>query len=181
MGKSRLLPGEPSSSEGSSVRPYIPYLQTFKLSSSVFRKRQTQEQRVQTLYSHHLSPSPGEDKHIFMMTPSKKKLPKPKEVSLDPSIKDETPIIELPNDESKLFDKEDDVGTSAIPDLSLPSEDEEENIKSNVWEYTIDVLFKLSPLHPEGNSLRKWVKYQDMETMEQFYQWNENGVAKKEP
>ena len=34
------------------------------------------------------------------------------------------------------------------PDLSLPSEDEEEEVKpNNVWEYAIDVLFKLSPLH----------------------------------
>ena len=90
-----------------------------------------QEQRVQTLYSHHLSPSPGEVKHIFRMTPSKKKLLKPKEVSLDPSIKEETPIIELPNDENKLFDEEDDVVTSIVPDLSLPSEDEEEEVKSN--------------------------------------------------
>ena len=48
-----------------------------------------------------------------------------------------------------------------------PVEDEEEEVKpNNVWEYAIDVLFKLSSLHPEGISLRKWVKYQDMETME---------------
>ena len=88
---------------------------------------------------------------------------------MDPSIKVETPIIELPNEENKLFDEEDEVGTSTIPDLSLPSEDEEKEAKSsNDSEYTIDVLFKLSPLHPEGKSLRKWVKYQDMETMEQF-------------
>ena len=88
---------------------------------------------------------------------------------MDPSIKVEAPVIELPNEENKLFDGEDEVGTSTIPDLSLPSEDEEKEAKSNnVSEYTIDVLFKLSPLHPEGKSLRKWVKYQDMETMEQF-------------
>ena len=88
------------------------------------------------------------------MTPSKKKSLRPKEVSLDPSIKVETPIIELPNDENKLFDEEDDVGTSTITDLSLPSEDEEEEVKSNnIWEYAIDVLFKLSPLHHEGKSL----------------------------
>ena len=94
----------------------------------------------------------------------------------------ETPIIELPNDENKLFDEEDDVGTSTSPDLSLPSEDEEEKVKSNnVWEYAIYVLFKLSPLHPEGKSPRKWVKYQDMETMEQFYQWNENDITIGEP
>ena len=81
---------------------------------------------------------------------------------MDPSTKVETPIIELPHDENKLFDEEDDVGTSTIPDLSLPSEDEEEEImSSNVCKYTIDVLFKLSPLHAEGKSLRKWVKHQD--------------------
>ena len=62
------------------------------------------------------------------MTPSKKKSLRPKEVSFDPSLKVETPTIELPN---KLFDEEDDVGTSTIPDLSLPSEDEEEEVKSN--------------------------------------------------
>ena len=60
---------------------------------------------------------------------------------MEPSIKLETPIIELPNDANKLFDEEDDIGTSTIPDLSLPSEDEEEEVKSNnVWEYAIDVL-----------------------------------------
>ena len=101
---------------------------------------------------------------------------------MDPSIKTETPIIELPNDENKLFDEEGDEGTSTIPDLSLPSEDEEEGAKSNnVWEYAIGELFKLSTLHPEGKSLRKWVKYQDMETMEQFYQWNENDITIGEP
>ena len=116
------------------------------------------------------------------MTPSKKKSLRPKEVSLDPSIKVETPIVELPNDENKLFDEEDDVGNSIIPDISLPSEDEEEGSKSyNVWEYAIDVLFKLSPLCAEGKSLRKWVKYQEMETMEQFYQWNENDITIGEP
>ena len=116
------------------------------------------------------------------MTPSKKKLLKPKEVSLNPSIKVETSIIELPNDENKLFDEEDDVGTFTTPNLSLPSEDEEEEVKSNnVWEYAIDVLFKLCPLHPEKKSLRKWVKYQDMENMEQFYQWKENDITTGEP
>ena len=78
------------------------------------------------------------------MTPSKRKSLRPKEVSWDPSIKEETPIIELPNDK-KMFDVENDVGTSTIPDFSLPSEDKEEEVKSNnVWEYAIDVLFKLS-------------------------------------
>ena len=83
------------------------------------------------------------------MTPSKEKLLKPKEVSLDPFLKEEMPIVELPNDENKLFDEDDDVGTSTIPDLSLPSEDEEEEVKSNnVCKYAIDILFKLSLLHP---------------------------------
>ena len=116
------------------------------------------------------------------MTPSKKKLLKPKEVTLDPSLKEETPTVELPNNENKLFDEDDDIGTSTIPHLSLPNEDEEEEVKSNnVWEYAIDVLLKLSPLHPEGKCLRKWVKYQEMETMEQFYQWNENEITIGEP
>ena len=69
---------------------------------------------------------------------------------MDPSIKVETPTIEFPNDENKLFDEEANVGTSTISDLSLPSEDEEEEVKSNnVWEYAIDVLFELSALHAE--------------------------------
>ena len=73
------------------------------------------------------------------MTPSKKKLLKPNEVSLDPSIKLDTPIVDLPNDENKLLDEDDDVGTSTITDLSPPSEDEEEEVKSHdVWEYAID-------------------------------------------
>ena len=100
------------------------------------------------------------------MTTFQKKL---KEVSLDPFLKEETPIVELPNDENKLFDQDDEVGSSTTPDLSLPCVDEADEVKSiNVWEYAIAVLFSLSPLHPEGKCLRKWVKYQDMETMEQF-------------
>ena len=38
------------------------------------------------------------------MSPSKKKLLKPREVSLESSLKEETPIIDLPNDENKLSD-----------------------------------------------------------------------------
>ena len=41
----------------------------------------------------------------------------------------ETPNMELPSDENKLFDVDDDVGTSTIADLSVPSEEEE--VKSN--------------------------------------------------
>ena len=92
---------------------------------------------------------------------------------MDSPLKEETPNIELSNDENKLFDVDDDVGTSTIPDLSVPSEDEEEEvISNNVLEHAIDVLFKLSPLHPEGESLRKWVKHQNMDAMELFYQWD---------
>ena len=54
-----------------------------------------------------------------------------------------------------MFDVDDDVGTSTIPDLSLPSEDEEEVISNNVWEHASDILFKLYPLHPDGYSLSK--------------------------
>ena len=68
---------------------------------------------------------------------------------MGPTIKVETPFIELPNNENKLFDEEDDVGPSTIPDLSLPSEDDDEEVK------LINVLFQLSPLHAEGKSLRK--------------------------
>ena len=91
------------------------------------------------------------------------------------SLKEETPIVELPNNENNLFDLDDEVGTSTSPDLSLPSEDEEEEVKSNnVWECAINVLFKLSPHNHEGKCLRKWVKHQDMENMESLFQWNEN-------
>ena len=72
-----------------------------------------------------------------------------------------------------MFDVDDGVGTSTISDLSLPSEDEEEDlISSNIWEHAIDNLFKLSPLHPDGKSLRKWVKHQYMDDMEMFFQWD---------
>ena len=102
------------------------------------------------------------------MPPYKKKLLKPKEVALESSFKDEAPNIELPNDENRVFDVDDDVGASTIPDLSVPSENEEEVSSNNVWEHAIDILFKLSPLHPEGKSLRKWVKHQNTDDMEMF-------------
>ena len=88
-----------------------------------------------------------------MMPPSQKKFLKPKDVSLDSPPEEETPNIELPNDENKLLDVDDDVGTYTIADLSVPSEAEEEGGKSNnVWEHAIDILFKLSPLHPFATS-----------------------------
>ena len=55
-----------------------------------------------------------------------------------------------------MFDVDDDVGTSAIADLSVPSEDEEEEVQSNnVWEHAIDIIFKLSPLHLDGETAQK--------------------------
>ena len=114
-------------------------------------------------------PPQGQDKHTFRMPLTKKKLLKPKKVSLDSPPKNETPNIELQNDENKLFDVDDDVGTSTIADLSVPSEDKEEEVKSNnVWEHSIYILFKLSPLHPDRKSLRKWVKHQTMDDMGQL-------------
>ena len=97
---------------------------------------------------------------------------------MDSSPKEETPNIELPSNENKLFDVDNDVGTSTIADLSVPSADEEEEVKSNnAWENTIDILFKLSPLHPDGTSLRKWITHHNMDDMEQFYQWDEKYLA----
>ena len=92
---------------------------------------------------------------------------------MDSSPKEETPNIELLTDEKKLFDVDDDVGTSIFADLLVPSEDEEEEVKSNnVWKHAIDILFILSPLHPDGKTLRQWVKHQNMDHMGQFYQWD---------
>ena len=113
------------------------------------------------------------------MPPSKKKSLNPKEISLVSPPKEETTNIELPNDEYNLFDVDDDVGTSTIADLAVPSEDEEEEeVKSNnVWEHAIDILFKFSPLHLNGKSLRKWVKHQNMDDTEHFYKWDEKCLA----
>ena len=97
---------------------------------------------------------------------------------MESSLKDEAPNIELPNDENKFFDVDDNVGTFTIPDLSVPSEDEEEAVNSNnVCKHAIDILFKLSPLHPDGKSLRKWVKHQNIDDMEMFYQWDEKYLS----
>ena len=84
----------------------------------------------------------------------------------------------LPNDENKLFDVDDDIGASTIPDLSVAIEDQEEEIiPNNVLDHAIDTLFKLSTLHSDGKSFRKCVQYQNMATMEQFYQWDERHSA----
>ena len=101
---------------------------------------------------------------------------------METSNKEDTPKLEIPNDENKLFDEEDDVGNSTIPDLSLPSEDKEEELKLNgVWEYAINDLFQLSPVHAEGKSLRNWVKFQEMNTIVQFYEWVEQDVTTGAP
>ena len=77
---------------------------------------------------------------------------------------DNSPSVELPNDENKLFDEADNVGNSTIPDLSLPSEvDEEEHTINNVWEYAVNDLFQLSTSHVEGKSLRSSIHSQQME------------------
>ena len=62
---------------------------------------------------------------------------------MDSPLKEEIPNTELPNNENNLFDADENVGTSTIPDLSVHSdEDEEEEVKSNnVWEHAIDILF----------------------------------------
>ena len=89
---------------------------------------------------------------------------------------DNPPTVELPNDENKLFDEADGVGNSTIPDLSLPSEDEEEeHTINNVWEYAINDLFQLFTSHVEGKSLRSWVHSEQMESMK--HEWEEHVIV----
>ena len=77
-----------------------------------------------------------------------------------------------------MFDVDDDVGTSTFADLSVPSEIEEAEVKSNiVWQHATDILLKLSSLHLDWKSLRKWAKHQTMDDMEQFYQCDEKYLA----
>ena len=64
------------------------------------------------------------------------------------------------------------------PDLSVPSEDEEEEVFPTMcWEHAIDILFNLSPLHPDSYIIRKWVKHQNMDGMEMFHQWDEKYLS----
>ena len=81
-----------------------------------------------------------------IMSPSKKKAAKPKDVSPESNPPDELPKFALPNDENKLFEKEDDVGLSTIHELSIANEEgeEEEVTPTKVWYHAIDTLFKLS-------------------------------------
>ena len=53
------------------------------------------------------------------MAPSKKKAAQAKEVSLETPPKSEIPKVELPKGENKLFDEEDELITSPIPDFSI--------------------------------------------------------------
>ena len=48
---------------------------------------------------------------------------------------------------------------------------------NNVWEYAINDLFQLSTSHLERKSLRSWVYSQQMESMEQFYEWEEHVIV----
>ena len=97
------------------------------------------------------------------MSPSKKNLLKPKEVSLDSPLKEEAPNIELPNDKNKLFDVDDDVGIS-IPDLSAPSEDEEEEINP-IMLRNMPLISNLNSLHfilmgnasENGSNIKTWM------------------------
>ena len=90
---------------------------------------------------------------------------------------DNSPSVELPNDEIKLFDEADNVGYSTIPDLSLQVKLMRKNIPStNVWEYAINDLFQLSTSHVEGKSLRSGVHSQQMESIELFYEWEEHVI-----
>ena len=72
-------------------------------------------------------------------------------------------MLNSPNDENKLFDVDDDVGTSTILDLLLHSEDDdEEEVKSNnVWEYAIDTFnfhnFILKEnVSENGSNIKTW-------------------------
>ena len=111
------------------------------------------------------------------MAPSKKKLVKPKEVSLESPPKTELPKVELPKDESKLFDEDDELGTSTIPDLASGASEEEKIPLNSVWDHAIDTPFKHSDIHLDGQFLRKWVHYQNMDSMEQFFQWDGRHLA----
>ena len=79
------------------------------------------------------------------------------------TLKEKTPNIELPNDENKLFDVVDDVGTRTILDLSVPSEDEEEVTFNNAWEHAIDFcsssphFILIEKVSDNGLNIRIWM------------------------
>ena len=66
------------------------------------------------------------------ISPSKIKVAKPKEASFEVTPQDELPKVtppkvELPSNENKLFDQDDDEVASSIPDVSVASEVAKEN------------------------------------------------------
>ena len=111
------------------------------------------------------------------MSPSKKKMAKPKEVSLEATPQAVIPKVELPNNENKLFGEDDDQATSSMADLSIEIKEIKEPSLIGVWDHAIDTFFKLSAFYPDGKSLHQWVHYQTMDTMEQFYQWDERQLS----
>ena len=102
---------------------------------------------------------------------------KPKEVSLETPPKTELPKVELPKNENKLLDEDDELGTSTVPDLSVASEEEKEISLTTVWDHAIDTLFKLSTIHPDGRSVKKLVQQQNIDSIEQVFEWDERQLA----
>ena len=64
------------------------------------------------------------------MAPFKKNVAQPKQVSLDSPPNTELPKVELPEDENKLFDENDELGASTLPDLLIASEKETTPLKN---------------------------------------------------
>ena len=54
-----------------------------------------------------------------------------------------------------------------------PAERSIEHTINNVWGYAINDLFQLSTSHIEGKGLRNWVHSEHIESMEQFFEWEE--------
>ena len=107
------------------------------------------------------------------MAPSKKKVAQPKEVSLETPPQTGLPNIELQKDENKLFDEDDKLIKFTISDFSIASEEEKKTPITTVWDHAVETLFKLSSVHPDSNSLQMWIKYQNIDSMEQFFPWDE--------
>ena len=114
---------------------YIPYLQTFKFSSfklsSLLLKTIRPKNTDCKLHIAEISYLPK------VKTSTSSGCHHPKGSYLNPM---RFPWIHFPREKlaalnsqmmKKLFDVDDDVGTSTITDLSVPSEDEEEEVKSN--------------------------------------------------
>ena len=76
------------------------------------------------------------------MSPSIKKVAKPKEISPETPPKTERPMVELPKDENELFDQDDDLITSTLPDFSIASE--EKTPVPTVWDHDTETIFKFN-------------------------------------